>query len=269
MNNETVAASEVLLDVAINDKTYARAGVSVLKNLRFRAHRGEVVALVGPSGAGKSTLLAMIAALDQDYDGNIHCNVAPVANGAGFTNVSFVFQEPRLIPWLSVRANIDLVLAEPSPERVSSLLDSVGLIRFADYFPNQLSGGMQRRLALIRAFIVDPDILLLDEPFVSLDAPTADQLRAQLMDLWEATKPLILFVTHNLDEAVAVADRILFLSKAPGTLIKEVNVSLPRPRQVTHREVLAFRDRLLQSNPSLLAGLVEDKAGAVDGLSAE
>jgi NitT/TauT family transport system ATP-binding protein len=254
-----VAVERPLLEVAIKRKAYANADVSVLQDLHFRADRGEVVAVVGPSGAGKSTLLAMIAALDTDYDGVIDCRVQSVTNGAGFTNVSFVFQEPRLVPWLNVRANIELVLAEPNPKRVSELIDSVGLSAFTDYYPNQLSGGMQRRLALIRAFIVDPDILLLDEPFVSLDVPTADQLRGQLMALWETTKPLILFVTHNLDEAIAIADRILFLSKAPGRLIKQVTVDIQRPRRVNSGAVHEFRDRLLTANPQLLAGVVETR----------
>lgn len=249
--------SDLRLTVNIQHKDYGENTPPVLKDVSFKAHAGEVVSIVGPSGAGKSTLLSMIAGLDIHYDGDIDRYEHTDSNSKTFTSTSFVFQEPRLVPWLSVRDNVNLVLVNDDNETVDQMISSVGLSGYEDYFPNQLSGGMQRRLALIRAFVVRPAILLLDEPFVSLDQPTADQLREQLMTLWKDCRPLVLFVTHNLDEAIALSDRILFMSTNPASVIAEYPINLSRPRQANDQSVAEFRAQLLSEQPQLLQGIVQ------------
>jgi len=248
----------VALEVSILRKSFGNDSPVVIGGLEFRVQTGEIVSIIGPSGAGKSTLLSIIAGLDTDFDGQVSRHHKEVRQpGAAFTDVAFVFQEPRLMPWLTARENIELVLQEDDPDRVERLLASVGLADYAAYYPGQMSGGMQRRLALIRAFIVDPQLLLLDEPFVSLDAPTADQLRDQLLTLWMDTQPAVLFVTHHLDEALSVADRILFLSTGPATVIHEVTVDIARPRRISDQAVVALRSEILLQHPRLLEGRLE------------
>jgi len=252
------ANDAAVLEVSIKQKVFGSNSPVVIGGLEFAVKAGEIVSIIGPSGAGKSTLLSIIAGLDTDFDGQVSRDrKAPEKFNTAFTDVAFVFQEPRLMPWLSARENIALVLQEDNPERVERLLASVGLAEHADYYPGQLSGGMQRRLSLIRAFIVDPKLLLLDEPFVSLDAPTADQLRDQLLALWKDTQPAVLFVTHHLDEALAVADRILFLSTGPARVVHEVEIDIGRPRRVGDRAVVDLRSEILRQYPRLLEGRLD------------
>ena len=253
--NSTAANNDTVLNVSIARKSFGRESPVVIGGLEFAVKPAEIVSIIGPSGAGKSTLLSMIAGLDTEFDGQISRDRKILKQSdAAFTDVAFVFQEPRLMPWLTARENIALVLQQEDPQRVERLLTSVGLAEYADYYPGQLSGGMQRRLSLIRAFIVDPELLLLDEPFVSLDAPTADQLRDQLLALWTETQPAVLFVTHHLDEALAVADRILFLSTGPARVIHEVMIDIARPRRVGDPAVVELRSEILREYPRLLEG---------------
>jgi NitT/TauT family transport system ATP-binding protein len=167
-----------------------------------------------------------------------------------------MFQEPRLMPWLTVAQNLSLVDKAANDLTLTQSLSKVGLKDCAHLYPNQLSGGMQRRVALLRAFSVAPQLLLMDEPFQSLDAPTADQLRTHLLDLWQDTKPTVLFVTHNLQEALALADRVLFLSAGPSRIALDLPLELPRPRGVDSPAVLAMAQQLLQRYPDLLKGIV-------------
>src|SRR5664279_2448457 len=221
------------LTVSIRKKTYAH-GCCAIKNLTFSAQPGEFVAIVGPSGAGKTTLLNLISGLDREMDGKVefHSDQAHKAN----PRTGILFQEPRLMPWLTVQQNLELVLppkTRPQPAKpLLDWLDLVGLQGCSALFPNQLSGGMQRRVALLRAFIVDPELLLMDEPFQSLDAPTANQLRTLLKDLWQATSPTVLFVTHSLREALSLANRIMFLSSQPSNVILNIPVDLAGPRTI-------------------------------------
>ena len=248
------------LDVNIRRKRYVGAGAAAVETLRFSAFPGEFVAIVGPSGAGKSTLLNIISGLDRDLDGEVQVDGQPLhPGGATPVRIGFVFQEPRLMPWLTVLDNLLLVLdKEPqSVARCRHLLSEVGLAEVEHAFPNQLSGGMQRRVALARAFAVRPELLLMDEPFLSLDAPTAARLRTLLLTLWGELRPTVLFVTHHLREAIALAERVLFLSKGPGRVVLEVPVQLPRPRQLDDASVGELHDRLLAQYPDLLSGLVE------------
>ena len=249
------------LDVNIRRKRYAGAGAAAVETLRFSAFPGEFVAIVGPSGAGKSTLLNIISGLDRDLDGEVQVDGQPLHPGgaAAPVRIGFVFQEPRLMPWLTVLDNLLLVLdKEPqSVARCRHLLSEVGLAEVEHAFPSQLSGGMQRRVALARAFAVRPELLLMDEPFLSLDAPTAARLRDLLLTLWGELRPTVLFVTHHLREALALAERVLFLSRGPGRVVLEVPVHLARPRQLDDASVGELHDRLLAQYPDLLSGLVE------------
>jgi ABC-type nitrate/sulfonate/bicarbonate transport system ATPase subunit len=241
------------LRVAINRKTYRseRGEVVALDGLDFGVPAGQFTCILGPSGCGKTTLLSIIAGLDTAYDGAIG------RDGTTGERLGMVFQTPRLMPWLSVRDNVRLAL-EPSPRgegRAEELLREMQLGGLLDAYPKQLSGGQQRRVALARAFVTDPDLLLLDEPFQSLDAPTAQLLRELLLALWVRRRPTILFVTHDLREALSLGDRVLFLSRGPGRVVLDLPLDLPRPRGPESTPVEALRKRLLESYPDLLSGL--------------
>ena len=239
------------LNVAVSSKVYS-GGRCVIKSLAFTAQPGEFVAIVGPSGAGKTSLLNMIAGLDLDFEGQISFRSERMPPH----RLGFMFQEPRLMPWLTVTQNLQLVLGKLSQNvlRIEDLLTQVGLADCGAMFPGQLSGGMQRRVALLRAFIIEPDLLLMDEAFQSLDAPTAEQLRAVLYALWQRTKPTVLFVTHSLREAICVADRVLFLSSNPAKVILDVRVDLPHPRHIEDAVVQHLHAQLLTQHPGLLEG---------------
>ena len=185
------------LSINIRRKTYPN-GCCAIENLAFTVRPGEFVAVMGPSGAGKTTLLNLVAGLDGSVDGDIVFESGVTKKVCPKTG--FMFQEPRLLPWLTVRQNLELVLKPRSHFQhgtpLQELLALVGLSDCGALFPGQLSGGMQRRVALLRAFIVEPDLLLMDEPFQSLDAPTAKQLRSLLHELWQRRCPTVLFVNH-------------------------------------------------------------------------
>ncbi len=240
-----------LLQVELRDKTFAN-GVQTVRDVQFEVPAGEFVALVGPSGTGKTTLLNMIAGLETDFQGSIQ---------APRDALSYMFQEPRLMPWLSVENNIRLVLDAPPLQtdserfvRMDNLLQQLGLNEFRTAFPKQLSGGLKRRVALVRAFVTQPQLLLMDEPFQSLDEPTAQDLRQLLMQLWQSTRPTVLFVTHSLNEALQLADRILFFSARPAQIVLDYRVPLARPRSATTSDLQSLQNQLLQHYPQLLSG---------------
>ena len=245
----------ISLSIRIRQKTYPN-GCCAIENLAFSVQQGEFVAVMGPSGAGKTTLLNLVAGLDQTMDGEI--GFQPNPSTADRPKTGFMFQEPRLLPWLTVRQNLELVLPKrprvPKDTSLEALLAQVGLADCGPLFPGQLSGGMQRRVALLRAFIVEPDLLLMDEPFQSLDAPTAKQLRALLHRLWQRRCPTVLFVTHSLREAISLADRIVFLSHRPSRVILDIPVELPHPRTVEDEAVQRLHASLLAQYPQLLEG---------------
>ncbi len=218
------------LVVDIREKRYAavgRAGVHVaLKDLRFEVEPGELVCVVGPSGCGKTTLLNIIAGLERDFTGQA---TLPLAAG-GRPAIGYVFQTARLLPWRTVLENIVLVMpADQGRERRAlDLLAATGLDDVAHVYPERLSVGMGRRVALARAFAIDPQLLLLDEPFVSLDEPTADRLRVLLLDIWRRQPTTVLFVTHDLREAILLADRIILLSSPPARVVASIPIPVPR-----------------------------------------
>jgi NitT/TauT family transport system ATP-binding protein len=260
------------LEVNIRRKIFPGTDVVAVEELMLTALPGEFVAIVGPSGAGKSTLLNIVAGLDREMDGDVQVDGQPLhADGPMSARIGFVFQEPRLMPWLTVMDNLMLVLdkSTDSVERVRHLLREVGLADIEQSFPNQLSGGMQRRVSLVRAFVMRPELLLMDEPFLSLDAPTAARLRRLLLTLWGELHPTVLFVTHHLREALALADRVLFLSTSPGRVVLEIPVRLPRPRELGDASIGELHDQLLAQYPDLLSGLAEEKQSASELTDAE
>jgi ABC-type nitrate/sulfonate/bicarbonate transport system ATPase subunit len=214
----------------IDEKRYpterGHGAVIALKGLRAHIAPNEFCVLFGPSGCGKSTLLNIISGVDHRFSGAVRFD------GGGAPRIGYVFQAPRLLPWRTIRQNVELVLRrDVEPANVDRLLAEVGLAEAAESYPSQLSGGMARRAALARAFAIDPDLLLLDEPFVSLDAAAAARLRGLLLRLIATRPATVLFVTHDAGEAVALADRILLLSSAPGRVLAEMPIPIPREQR--------------------------------------
>ncbi|MBX2869450.1 MAG: ABC transporter ATP-binding protein [Acidiferrobacterales bacterium] len=242
------------IQIQIENKTH-RNGLCTIKDLNFSTSAGEFIAIVGPSGAGKTTLLNVISGLDEDIQGEVLVNNRLPLSGLAHHR-GFVFQEPRLMPWLTVQKNIELVL-DNNPEKIRAvpkILQEVGLDGFGHLYPGQLSGGMQRRVGLARAFIVEPSLLLLDEPFQSLDEPTANDLRALLLRLWNKRRPSVFFVTHQLREAMTLADRIVFVSARPARVVLDYQVEIERPRIIDGEAVSQACTALLNEFPKLLSG---------------
>nr|CAD6423998.1 ABC transporter ATP-binding protein [Rhizobium sp. Q54] len=221
------------LKVDIREKRFRSTegvGVVALRDLSFEVGTGEFACLLGPSGCGKTTTLRILLGLDRDYSGNIRMPVE------GSHRIAAVFQEPVLLPWRTVEQNIRLTLP-PSLKQVvlDELLEILGLSGLQTLYPSELSLGLARRVALARAFATEPSILFLDEPFVSLDEATADRLRRLLVRVWSARPTTALMVTHNLREALFLADRIIVLSSRPAKVIGVFNVDVPRPERDADR----------------------------------
>lgn len=207
----------------------------------------QFVCLVGPSGCGKTTLLQIVAGLDRAYEGAITLNPQHSQ-----PKIGYVFQNPRLLPWRTVRENIELVLpANHDAQVIDELLAIMQLTSSQHVYPERLSLGMSRRVAIIRAFATNPDLLLMDEPFVSIDQPTARQIRELLLSLWQQRPHSVLFVTHDLREAIALADRLIFLSASPMRVLTEVAVTIPRALRLQEQEIERFKNQLLQENPQI------------------
>lgn len=234
-------------------KTYPN-GVHALEGFSARIKPGEIIAIIGGSGCGKSTLLRAISGLERATTGNIMLDGLSIT--APHEKVGIIFQEPRLLPWLSVADNIGFGITHlPAAERrekIARALERVGLADKAKAWPRELSGGQAQRVSIARALVPSPEVLLLDEPFSALDAFTRADLQDHLLSLWADTKPTLILVTHDVDEAVVLADRVMVMRPRPGRLFEEIRVELTRPRdrasalfEAVKRKVLTALDRSL------------------------
>jgi ABC-type nitrate/sulfonate/bicarbonate transport system ATPase subunit len=232
----------VRLEVDIASKAYRNAAGErhdVLDHIAFAVEQGEVGVLVGPSGCGKTTLLRILAGLDHDYQGRV-CRPAP-------RRIGMVFQEPRLLPWRSVEENIRLVAAEVTETKLSWLFDVLELSEHRSHFPGELSLGLARRVSLARALAVEPDFLILDEPLASLDEALAARLRAQITTLLEGRTIMTLLVTHSLEDAARLGDRLFLLSARPAKILHTVPITSPRAKR-SETEINEIRRELARLN---------------------
>jgi NitT/TauT family transport system ATP-binding protein len=228
------------LEVAIKQKSFQRASggkLYVLGELALGLGNGEVGALVGPSGCGKTTLLRIIAGLDRDYEGSVQL--------PDHGKLGMVFQEPRLLPWRTLEQNVRLAAPGANDRSLDALFHSLGLEAHRHHYPGELSLGLARRGALARAFAVEPDLLLLDEPFVSLDDAMAARLRDELAELVNRRPVTTLLVTHNVEEAIGLADRLFLLSASPARVVAELPVERPRGAR-SAEELAALRKQVAQ-----------------------
>jgi NitT/TauT family transport system ATP-binding protein len=215
----------------------------VLDHISFDVRGKTFVSIVGPSGSGKSTLLNIISGVEPHTSGDLQLT----SDQGKPARLGYVFQDARLLPWRTVRQNMLYVQDRDDEEarrRVDKYLDMVGLGKHGDFFPGQLSGGMQQRVGIARAFAVEPDLLIMDEPFSHLDAITARELRAQLQDIWARTKKTVVFVTHDVVEAVELSDRIIVLQPG-GRIFEEITVELPHPRRQSDPAVATLQAEVL------------------------
>lgn len=220
--------------------------IHALSDIDLNVREGEFITVIGPSGCGKSTLLKIVAGLDQAFEGSVKLGDRAVT-GPGIDK-GFIFQEPRLFPWLTVEKNIaaDLSLRRPDiRKKVDSLIELVRLQGFEKAYPRELSGGMAQRVAIARALLRNPKVLLLDEPFGALDAFTRAHMQEVLLDIWQQNRTTMIFVTHDIDEAVFLANRIVILRPRPGTIRSIVPVTLPYPRKKTTTSFQSLRLRVL------------------------
>ena len=232
-------------------KTFDGTLRETLNGINLTIEDGEFVCVVGPSGCGKSTLLNLIAGLDEPSGGKILLNGNEI-KGPGSERV-VMFQEAALYPWLNVIENVKIGMKfsrlsnEEQDRRAMHYLKMVHLWDFKDYSVHEISGGMKQRTSLARSLCMESDILLMDEPFSALDKQTTNKLRDELSEIWEQTKKTIFFITHSIEEAVFLADRIIILSENPGTIKDIVKNTLPRPRHIESKEFLELRIKLLQA----------------------
>jgi NitT/TauT family transport system ATP-binding protein len=247
-------------------KTYHVSGKEheVLKDVNFLINEGEFVCFLGPSGCGKSTILNIISELDTDYDGKIFINGIlrdkdPYSEANSVICMSYLFQEPRLLPWLTVEKNIHFALGcrkfpkSSWNEITDKYLSLVKLDMFKKHYIHQLSGGMQHRVAIARAFATNPDILMMDEPFSALDELTAREIRKSLLELWRESKKTVLFITHNATEATFLADRVFLMNNSPSTVVEQVEISIERPRDYESDALFKENKRIVSKFMKIIA----------------
>ena len=261
---------KVSLDgISLTYKTNAKGCLVALDNISLQVKPGEFVCVVGPSGCGKSTLLHLIAGLHQQSSGQVFVDGKPVS-GPG-TDRILIFQELGLFPWLKVGENVEFgmkmknISKAEREEKIQYYLRLVHLSKFRDSYTHQLSGGMRQRVALARALATEPDVLLMDEPFAALDAQTRDLLHDELERIWSETGRTIIFVTHNVREAVRLGDRVVLMTFRPGRVKQEFPIALPRPRHIEETDVARTAREILdclreEINKSLEVEYADEKA---------
>jgi NitT/TauT family transport system ATP-binding protein len=254
--------------LAIEHLGKAFGDLQALSDINLAVERGEFISVVGPSGCGKTTFLRIVAGLEPASDGHVLLDGRAVDKPGG--DRGFVFQADNLLPWRTVFANAIIgreIAGELGPEarqRTMALLKLVGLEGFEQYYPRQLSGGMRQRVNLARALAIDPEVLLMDEPFSSLDAQTREIMQTELLRIWEEGRKTVLFVTHQIDEAVFLSDRVVVFARRPGRLRETVPIALPRPRALAIKrsgEFVRYVDhiwRLIEDDVRM--SVIEEKA---------
>tara|TARA_B100001248_G_C27314962_1_gene423882 strand:- start:242 stop:994 length:753 start_codon:yes stop_codon:yes gene_type:complete len=250
------------LDFHINIKKksfinpHDKTNIDVLKNINIKIKFQEFVCIVGPSGCGKTTLMNIIGGLIDTKDKKLN-NEQPDLYTNG--NFGYVFQTSRLLPWLTVKENIELVCdsSDEYSKRIEHLLSEFDLQEFKNYYPKSISGGMRRKVSLARALVKKPQILLMDEPFVSLDQPTAENLYNVLVNYWEKNQITIILITHNLKEAILLGDRIIFFSKRPASVVYDHKIKAKRSGlSIDNTQIQNEYNQLRKKFPSLLKGLI-------------
>ena len=222
----------------------------VLQKMNFDIYEGEFLCVVGPTGCGKTTFCNVVTRLLPPTEGTITMDGEEV--DLRKHNISFVFQEPSCIPWRTLWDDVKIGLEikkfpkSEISDRVGAILELAGLIKFKDYYPNQISAGMKQRVAIARAFVTEPDLLLLDEPFGQLDTSTRFNIENRLIEIWQRTKRTVIFVTHNLEEAVYLSERILVCTNKPTGIKEEVQVNLPYLRDITDPEFVKIRNKVTE-----------------------
>lgn len=253
-----------LLEIERLNKSFQtpKTVVTALSGIDLKVQEGEFITVIGPSGCGKSTLLKIVAGLDSAYEGSVKLSDKEVA-GPGIDK-GFIFQEPRLFPWLTVEKNIAADLSIRNPDvrkKVDSLIELVKLKGFEKAYPRELSGGMAQRVAIARALLRNPKVLLLDEPFGALDAFTRAHMQEVLLDIWQHNRTTMIFVTHDIDEAIFLANRVVILKPRPGSIRSIVPVTLPYPRRKATTSFQSLRLKVLDEFERLEETEYVDRAG--------
>ncbi|GAX89077.1 ABC transporter ATP-binding protein [Effusibacillus lacus] len=224
--------------------------LKVLEDVNLRVKQGEFAAIVGPSGCGKSTVLRMVAGLETADTGKVLAGGQPITKPS--PDRMMIFQEHALYPWSTVEENVGFGLElanvpkQERRERVQAILEKVGLTGFEKYYPSQLSGGMRQRVSIARALVMDPDVLLLDEPYGALDAMTKLTMQNELLNLWQGSGKTMLLITHDIDEALYLADRIFVMSPRPGRVVETMDLDLPRPRNRNGERFIQLRQDIMR-----------------------
>jgi sulfonate transport system ATP-binding protein len=231
--------------IKINIKEKSFKGIKVLENIDISLKEAEFLSIIGPSGCGKTTFLNIVSSLDKDFKGNVNINSS---------NIGFVFQDARLIPWLTIKENLLIVSKDKNIQEINELLKLVNLENILDLYPKDLSGGMARRVSFVRAFINKPKLIFLDEPFISLDYPTATALKKDFLELCKRFNTTIILVTHDLSEAIYLSNRIIFFSKNPATVIFEYKNS--NNQEYNPKKIDELKNELLETHPHILEGFL-------------
>ncbi len=235
-----------MLNINIKNKDYLNK--NIIKDLKLEIKNSEFISIIGPSGCGKTTLLNIVSNLDRNYDGSVSFD------NQKDLDIGFMFQDSRIIPWLSVFENIMLVSINKDQNEIINLLSDIGLKDYIYSFPKELSGGMKRRVSLVRAFINKPKLLLLDEPFISLDYPTAQSLRGDFIRFYKKYLPTVIFVTHDIKEAISLSNRIVFLDSKPMKIVLDYKKEIDFTNDLESLEIEKYKLKLLEKYPLLLSG---------------